>query len=319
MSSDRFLKNRNQTEFILAHISDNEIQDIIEALPNKGCGPASISLKLLKSVADLIIFPLSRIINPSFSSGTFPEVLKTQKIIPLHKGGSTQDLNNFRPISLLSIFDKIIEKLMHKRLYTFLEIHNIIYENQFGFKKKHSTSHSLMEITEKIKESIDNGNYGCGIFIDLKKAFDTVNHNILLMKLEHYGVRGSSLQWFESYLTNRKQFVYFNGVSSETKTITCGVPQGSVLGPLLFLLYINDLPSISDKLRFFLFADDTNIYYESKDLIELEKTVNSELKKLCLWLNLNRLALNVGKTNFVIFRANKPLYHNVTLIIIIMT
>ena len=134
------------------------------------------------------------------------------------------------------------------------------------------------------------------------------------MKLEHYGVRGSSLQWFESYLNNRKQYVYFNGVSSETQTITCGVPQGSVLGPLLFLLYINDLPNISDKLRFFLFADDTNIYYESKDLIELEKTVNSELKKLSLWLNLNRLALNVGKTNFVIFRANKPLYHNVTLI-----
>ena len=314
MSPERFLKNRNQTDFILAHISDNEILDIIKALPNKGTGPASIPLKLLKSVADIIIFPLSRIINLSFSSGTFPDVLKTQKIIPLHKGGSTQELNNFRPISLLSIFDKIIEKLMHKRLYTFLEIHNIIYENQFGFKKKHSTGHSLMEITEKIKESIDQGNYGCGIFIDLKKAFDTVNHKILLMKLEHYGVRGSCLKWFESYLTDRKQYVFFNGVSSETKTITCGVPQGSVLGPLLFLLYINDLPNISNKLKFFLFADDTNIYYDSKDLIELEKTVNSELKKLCLWLNLNRLALNVGKTNFVIFRANKPLYHNVTLL-----
>ena len=314
MSPEKFLKDRNQTDFILAHISENEILDIIQALPNKGTGPASIPLKLLKLVVDLIILPLCRIINLSFSSGTFPEILKTQKIIPLHKGGSTQELNNFRPISLLSIFDKIIEKIMHKRLYTFLEIHNIIYENQFGFKKKHSTGHSLMEITEKIKESIDNGNYGCGIFIDLKKAFDTVNHKILLMKLEHYGVRGSSLKWFESYLTDRKQFVFYNGVSSDTKTITCGVPQGSVLGPLLFLLYINDLPNISDKLRFFLFADDTNIYYESKNLIELENTVNSELKKLCLWLNLNRLALNVGKTNFVIFRANKPLYHNVTLI-----
>ena len=183
MSPDRFLKNRNPTDFVLAHISDNEILDIIKALPNKATGPASIPLKLLKSVADIIIFPLARIINLSFSSGTFPDVLKTQKIIPLHKGGSTQDLNNFRPISLLSIFDKIIEKLMHKRLYTFLEIHNIIYENQFGFRKKISTGHSLMEITEEIKESIDQGNYGCGIFIDLKKAFDTVNHKILLMKL----------------------------------------------------------------------------------------------------------------------------------------
>jgi hypothetical protein len=148
----------------------------------------------------------------------------------------------------------------------------------------------------------------------LKKAFDTLNHSILLLKLEHYGIRGAPLKWFESYLTNRKQYVFYNGVSSETLNVTCGVPQGSVLGPLLFLIYINDLPNISDKLQFFLFADDTNIYFDSHDLKTLEKTVNEELKKLSLWLNVNCLALNVSKTNFVIFRANKPLYHNVTLI-----
>ena len=204
---------------------------------------------------------------------------------------------------------------MHKRLYAFLEEHKILYEKQFGFRKNNSTAHSLIEITEKIKESIDNGKFGCGIFIDLKKAFDTVNHKILLTKLEHYGIRGAPLKWFESYLTDRKQYVFYNGVSSDTQSITCGVPQGSVLGPLLFLLYINDLPNISDKLQFFLFADDTNIYFDSNNLKLLEKTVNDELKKLSLWLNLNRLALNVGKTNFVIFRtANRPLTHNVTLI-----
>ena len=141
-----------------------------------------------------------------------------------------------------------------------------------------------------------------------------MNHKILLTKLDHYGIRGNILKWFESYLSDRKQYVFYNGISSDIKSITCGVPQGSVLGPLLFLLYINDLPNISDKLNFFLFADDTNIYYESDNLKELEKTVNEELKKLCLWLNLNRLALNVGKTNFVIFRANKKMTHNVTLI-----
>ena len=145
-----------------------------------------------------------------------------------------------------------------------------------------------LTFSEKIRESIDSGKYGCGIFIDLKKAFDTVNHEILLKKLEHYGVRGPILKWFESYLTGRKQYVFYNGVSSDVKNVTCGVPQGSVLGPLLFLIYINDLPNISEKLNFFLFADDTNIYYESKDLAELEKTVNEELKKLSLWLNLNR-------------------------------
>ena len=142
-----------------------------------------------------------------------------------------------------------------------------------------------------------------------------VNHKILLLKLEHYGVRGTILKWFESYLTDRKQYVFYNGVSSDMKTVTCGVPQGSVLGPLLFLLYINDLPNISTKLNFFLFADDTNIYYESNDLKNLEKTVNLELKKLSLWLNINRLALNVSKTNFVIFRSHQKIpNHNVTLL-----
>ena len=314
-SPQKYLRNRNQFELIIAHISHEEVLNIINALPNKGTGPTSIPLRLLKDVADIIITPLCHIINLSFSSGIFPDLLKVTKVVAIHKGGSTEEVNNFRPISLLSIFDKIIEKLMHKRLYEFFEEHNILYKFQFGFRKKMSTGHSLIEITEEIKESIDNGKFGCGIFIDLKKAFDTVNHDILLTKLEHYGVRGALLKWFESYLSNRRQYVYHNGIASDMKAITCGVPQGSVLGPLLFLIYVNDLPNISDKLRFFLFADDTNIYYDSENLIELEKTVNQELRKLSQWLNINRLALNVSKTNFVIFRANKKVYHNVTLIL----
>ena len=159
----------------------------------------------------------------SFNNGVYPD-LKIVKVIPIHKGGSTQEVNNFRPISLLSIFDKIMEKIMHRKLYYFLEENNILFKKQFRFRKNNSTVYALMEITEKIKKSIDSGLYGCGIFIDLRKAFDTVNHDILLMKLQHYGIRNNMLSWLKSYLTDRKQFVSFNGQNSETLATNCGVP-----------------------------------------------------------------------------------------------
>ena len=303
----KFLKDRIQFNFIIAHTSNEEILDIISALEDKSTGPSSIPFKLLSLIPDLIIMPLAYIINRSFSIGVFPKLMKIVKVIPIHKGGSTQDVNNYRPISLLYIFDKIIEKIMHKHLFAFLEYHNILFQNQFGFQRNNSTVYALVQITEIIKESIDKGKYGCGIFIDLRKAFDTVNHGILLKKLEHYGIRDNMLDWFQSYLSYRRQYVDINGKSSDLLDITCGVPQGSVLGPLLFLIYINDLPNISKILNFYLFADNTNIYYESSSLDNLERTVNSELNKLFLWLNVNRLSLNIDKTNFIVFHPyNKP-------------
>ena len=160
---------------------------------------------------------------------------------------------------------------MWLRLNSCLELHSIIFLNQFGFRSGCSTTHALISITQAINITIDNQRFGCGVFIDLKKAFDTINHDILLLKLEHYGIRDVTYSWFKSYLSDRKQYTSLNGVDSDIKNISCGVPQGSVLGPLLFLLYINDLPNISSKLKFFLFADDTNIYFECKDLKNLEK------------------------------------------------
>ena len=297
----KYLRNRNQMNFIIAHISNEEILDIINSLENKSTGPTSIPLKLLSLISDLISTPLAYIINLSLTTGEYPELLKVVKVIPIHKGGSTQDVNNYRPISLLSIFDKIIEKIVHKNLYFFLEAHNILFDNQFGYWKNNLTTHALIQITDLIKKSIDKGKYGCGIFTDLRKAFDTVNHEILLTKLEHYGIRGNMLDWFRSYLSKRKQYISINGQSSELLDITCGVPQGSVLGTLLFLIYINDLPNVSEVLNFYLFADDTNIYYESKTLKDIEKTINEELNKLFIWLNVNRLFLNIDKTNYIIF------------------
>ena len=312
ISPTNFLQNRINTNFIIAHISNEEILDVIKTLENKSTGPSSIPLKLLSLIPDLIIMPLAFIINLSIMTGEYPNLLKIVKVVPIHKGGSTQDINNYRPISLLSIFDKIIEKIMHNRVYEFLENHEVLTPNQFGFRKKNSTVNALAQITEKIKMSIGRGKYGCGVFIDLRKACDTVNHNILLTKLEHYGIRDNILKWFQSYLSDRKQYVSINGTSSQLLNITCGVPQGSVLGPLLFLLYINDLPNVSEILEFSLFADDTNIYLESESLQTLALIINREIDKLYVWLNVNRLSLNISKTNYILFHPyNKPMKQNI--------
>ena len=306
-----YLNHCVQNSFFLSPADPKEIESIILSFSNKkSVGPYSIPVRLLKTLACEISESFSLIVNDSFSTGNYPEKLKVGRVIALHKKGSTDNPSNYRPISLLSIFSKIFGKLMHKRLNDFLETNNVLHNLQFGFRKKHSTAHALISLTEKIKQTIDNGNLACGVFIDLKKAFDTVNHTILLKKLEHYGIRGVPLQWFKSYLTDRKQYVSVCGNISETLQIKCGVPQGSVLGPLLFLLYINDLAKVSEKLTFFLFADDTNIYYESSNISDIQKTVNKELNKVRKWLEANRLALNIDKTNFVIFHSPKNLYND---------
>ena len=311
-----FLKNRVANNFKFRPTCIKEVMTIVLSLDErKSPGPSDIPIKFLRIAAPILVPHLVNIYNLSLEKGIFPDPMKLAKIIAIFKAGSKLSVTNYRPISLLSVFSKIFEKIVHEQLYTFLIKEAVIYESQFGFQKGRSTLHSLIEIIEKIRDCMESKKYGCGIFIDLKKAFDTVNHEILVQKLEHYGIRGKALDWFNSYLTGRMQFTFCNGKRSELRTITCGVPQGSVLGPLLFLLYINDLPNISSKLKFYLFADDTNIFYEGSNLDVLERTVNKELKKLSLWLNANRLALNISKTNFVIFAAkNKPL-QNVTLLI----
>ena len=312
-----YLNSRIPLSFLISPTNPKEINEIIISLDDsKSSGPCSIPTKVLKLVNEELSYPFSDICNSSFKEGVFPDKNKIAKVIPIHKQGSTKDVNNYRPISLLSIFSKIMEKLMASRLNIFLELHSIIYPNQYGFRAGCSTAHSLISITETIRKTIDEKKFGCGVFIDLKKAYDTVNHEILLQKLEHYGIRDTALKWFGSYLTGRKQYVHLNGADSEIKDITCGVPQGSVLGPLLFLLYFNDLPNISNKLKFYLFADDTNIYYESDNLKDIEKTMNKELEKLHEWLCLNRLSLNISKTNFVIFHARGKVKGSVVTILI---
>ena len=283
-------------------------QEIIGMCSNCRSGTAvgyeNISMNLIKDSIDIIISPLTCIINLSITSGIVPKQLKIARVIPLFKSGEQDIFTNYRPVSDLPAFSKILERsrVMYNRLLRFLNNHSILSDNQYGFLKHHSTAYALACLYDKISSAIENKECTVGIFIDLSKAFDTVDHNILISKLEHYGVRGTALRWFKSYLSNRQQYVEFNGISSETCEIKCGVPQGSILGPLLFLLYINDLCNVSTVVDFILFADDTNIFFFHKDFNMLPEILNSEMLKLTQWCRANKLSINFKKSNFVVFR-----------------
>ena len=183
----------------------------------------------------------------------------------------------------------------------FIDDNNILSSSQYGFREAHSTEHAILDIVSTIQTHMDKGLFSCGVFIDLKKAFDTVDHSILLDKLDYYGFRGTMNLWFKSYLSNRSQTTEIDGYVSEESVTAYGVPQGSVLGPLLFLIYINDIQMISNKLKFYLFADDTNLLYADKNLKSLENTINKELRNLSSWLRANKLTLNIKKSHFVLF------------------
>ena len=287
-----------------------EIEDIITQIDtSKSTGPNSIPNFLIKSIKTSISMPLTILFNKSSTSGRFPDALKLTKVIPIYKKDSKLSVVNYRPISLLSNINKIIEKLMFNRLYSFLETCHCIYDLQFGFRQNHFTNHALLNMIQQIREIIDNGNIAVGIFVDFQKAFDTVNHEILLQKLKHYGIRGIANAWFKSYLEKRKQYVTINGTDSQTNDIDHGVPQGSVLGPLLFLVYINDLNSCIKFSTTRHFADDTNLLYT----INRSKTrnrnptrnLNKDLNSLNHWLLANKISLNATKTEMIYFRGRR--------------
>ena len=209
---------------------------------------------------------LANIFNRSLESGKYPSKFKMAKVIPIFKADDESDPNNYRPISLLSSFNRIFEKPMYTRMNSFKDKEGILCSSQYGLRQKHSTEHPILDIVKNIQSDMDKGHFSCGVFIDLQKAFDTVNHDILLQKLDYYGFRGIINEWFSSYLRQKTQVTIVESQTSDSSSIVCGVPQGSALGPLLFLLYINDICSCSSRLGLYLFADDTNLLYSHKNL-----------------------------------------------------
>ena len=301
-----FLVNSNLNSIFLDPVTPEEVNDIIANLDeSKSNDSYNVPIRLIKLARYTISEPFSTIANSSFLEGVFPDKLKFAKVTPIYKSKSKLECGNYRPISILPIFSKILEKLMNSRLVKFLGINDIIYKHQYGFQENKSTSLAILELQSQLINNIEKGLFSCCIFLDFSKAFDTVNHNILLKKLEHYGIRGLALSWFKSYLTERKQVVIANGETSSEQEIRCGVPQGSVLGPLLFLLYINDIYNSSKELDFRLFADDTSILFADKNLDVIERLVNSQLEKVSEWLLANGLSLNVSKSNFLVISPKK--------------
>ena len=286
-------------------VSTQEISTLIKSMDqNKSVPSQNIPTKFIKMAEKIVNPHLRKIFNFCLSTGQFPSEFKTSEIIPIHKSGSKTDLSNYRPISLISPFSKLLEKCIYKRINNFFTNNKLMYEYQFGFRDRSSCENAVLQISEQLLMNIDNKEINCSVLIDLKKAFDTVNHTILLNKLHKYGIRGIPLKLITNYLTERTQHTLINTVKSNPKTTLYGVLQGSTLAPLLFNIYINDL-SLASKLKLNLFADDAYLSTSHYTPKTLEQTVNNELIGVYKWLNTNKLSLNTNKTSYLIITKRK--------------
>ena len=294
--------------FKLQPTNPNKVFSLLNKLDkSKATGLDKISARIVRECADLICVPICDIFNQSISQGIFPDDWKYARVTPLYKQGDRGDVNNYRPISVIPIVAKVFERIVYEQLYAYLEEHDILCQNQSGFRANHSTVTALLEATDSWAYNIDNGKINGVIFLDLKKAFDTVDHQILLSKLSYYGIHGKSFKWFQSYLENCTQKCSVNGSLSNSCSLTCGVPQGTILGPLLFLLYINDLPNCLSNCKPRMYADDTHLTYASSNLENLQFCLNEDLANVFDWLQANKLTLNMTKTEFMLIGSRQRL------------
>ena len=285
----------------LNQVTSDEIYNIIKNFKNKSTLDIRISSLKIANTSIKFADTLAKIIDKSFTEGVFPEQLKSARVVPIHKEGSKTDVENYRPISLLASISKVYEKLMHSRIINFLDSNNSLYEMQYGFRSGRSCEHALLKAQHVLLESLSKKQISLLLLIDFSKAFDMVEHTILLRKLEHYGIRGLALKWMTSYLKNRSQFVSLSGVNSSIKQMQYGVPQGSILGPLLFIIYINDLPNIFNRAKFTLYADDANIIINGANIADIVQQLNELCNILPNWVISNGLALNLKKTKYMLF------------------
>ena len=291
----------NCKTIFLEPTNHQEIEYIIRTMENKNGGIDNINTITLKTLIEHLVDPLVHIFNLCIEQAIWPDALKTAEVIPIHKSKEKYSATNYRPISLISNLAKILEKIIHKRITNFINKCDILAKNQYGFRKDKGTKDALSLIANEIYNKLDKSTPIAITFLDLAKAFDTVNHQLLLEKLYNYGIRGSAHNLLKRYLSNRQQKVKLNKVSSQLETVDMGVPQGTILGPLLFLLYINDLLQIIPEDSIVAYADDTAIVTTAKTRKEVETKMNETLHIVSTWISLNKLSLNTDKTVYIEF------------------
>ena len=301
----------NSYSFSLVY--ENQILKYLNQLgANKATGLDGIPSRFIKDGASIIAEPLAHVINLSLIQGMVPEDLKSARVVPIFKKNDKTSVGNYRPISILSIVSKIYEKVVYDQVEAYFRKNNLLYKFQSGFRSKFSTDTCLIHLTDFIRKEMDKGHIVGMILLDLQKAFDTVDHSILMMKLRSAGLGDDILRWFDSYLSDRQQLVDVSGTHSCFAHITCGVPQGSILGPLLFLIYVNDMSAVV-KNKLLLYADDSGILVSGKSKLYVESCLKDDLHHVSQWLVDNKLSLHLGKTESILFGSKHRLRSNSTL------
>ena len=315
---DMFLKRQISSSFKFELTNTEQNKKVLMNLRSKpSAGYDGISVILLKFLSPALLPSLTLMINQSLVTGIFPAKLKLAKVIPLFKKEDETKVDNYRPVSLLPSISKLFEKVTFNQLYEYFQTNKLFHVSQYGFRQQHSTEFAALELADIVFKDLDDRKVSVAVFMDLSKAFDTLDHSILLKKLQFYGIRDTVLKWFESYLTDRYQYVEIDGIKSDLNRLYTGVPQGSILGPLLFLIYMNDICNSTDKFEFILYADDTTLYISFASRTDTSELINPEIRKVSRWLSINKLSINVSKTKYILFHAkNKDLTHCIPTIIL---